>query len=127
MYNRLHKYWLTAARLVWTVVLVMVAALMVAAHEVKHIRGQDGLMGDNVQEVYTDSRGLTWVGTNEEVCCYNGVDVVYFESAEKGAQRSVAHILEMPDGAIMLGTRGGHLIRVDILYVVFAFVVASVS
>lgn len=113
MYNRLHKYWLTAARLVWTVVLVMVAALMVAAHEVKHIRGQDGLMGDNVQEVYTDSRGLTWVGTNEGVCCYNGVDVVYFESAEKGAQRSVAHILEMPDGAIMLGTRGG-LCRIDL-------------
>lgn len=109
--------------------MMVVAAMMVltvAAREMRHIHVQNGLTGDNVQEVFTDSKGLTWVGTNEGVCCYNGADVVYFEPDEAGAQRSVAHIIEMPDGNIMLGTRGG-LCRVDMQEQCYTMVAADMG
>lgn len=104
----------------------VMGVLTVAAREMKHIHVQNGLTGDNVQEVFTDSKGLTWVGTNEGVCCYNGADVVYFEPDEAGAQRSVAHIIEMPDGNIMLGTRGG-LCRVDMQKQCYTMVAADMG
>lgn len=85
----------------------------IVAHETQHINTQNGLIGDNVQEIFTDSKGLTWIGTNEGVCCYNGADIVYFEPVQSGAKRSVGHIIEMADGKILLGTRGG-LCRLDI-------------
>lgn len=104
----------------------VMGVLTVAAREMKHIHVQNGLTGDNVQEVFTDSKGLTWVGTNEGVCCYNGADVVYFEPDEAGAQRSVAHIIEMPDGNIMLGTRGG-LCRVNMQKQCYTMVAADMG
>ena len=107
-------------------VVAAMGVLTVAAREMKHIHVQNGLTGDNVQEVFTDSKGLTWVGTNEGVCCYNGADVVYFEPDEAGAQRSVAHIIEMPDGNIMLGTRGG-LCRIDLPKQCYTMVAADMG
>lgn len=92
---------------------ILIATQSVYARQTKHITTQDGLTGDNVQEVFTDKKGLTWVGSNEGVCCYNGVDIIHFEPNEAGAHQSVAHIIEMPDGDIMLGTRGG-LCRINI-------------
>lgn len=93
--------------------MVAVATMAATARETTHIHEHNGLTGENVQEVYTDKQGLTWMGTNEGVCCYNGADVVYFGPNEAGAQQSVAHVIEMPDGTIVLGTRGG-LCRIDI-------------
>ena len=107
MHNRLRTYKITIVSRIGLLLMAMMATMMVAARETAHIHEQNGLMGDNVQEVYTDSRGLTWVGTNEGVCCYNGVDIVYFEPEEAGPHRSVAHVAELPNGDIVLGTRGG--------------------
>lgn len=112
MHDKVNIYKPVIVLRVWMMALAIAGTMMATAREMAHIHVQNGLTGDNVQEVYTDRQGLTWVGTNEGVCCYNGADVVYFGPSETGAQQSVAHVIEMPDGTIMLGTRGG-LCRVD--------------
>lgn len=126
MHNRLRAYKTTIVSRICLLVMAMMATMMIAARETAHIHEQNGLMGDNVQEVYTDSRGLTWVGTNEGVCCYNGVDIVYFEPEEAGPHRSVAHVAELPNGDIVLGTRGG-LCRINFKRKSYTIVDANVG
>lgn len=92
---------------------LLLSTLSTYARDVKILDAQSGLPGDNVQEIFTDSKGLMWIGTNEGLHCYNGSDIISFEPKERGAQRAVAHVIELHDGSIMLGTRGG-LCRVNI-------------
>ena len=113
IHNKLRTYCSAVTLRMGLMTMVAVATMAATARETTHIHVHNGLTGENVQEVYTDRQGLTWVGTNEGVCCYNGADVVYFGPNEAGAQQSVAHVIEMPDGTIVLGTRGG-LCRIDI-------------
>lgn len=93
--------------------LCLIGITPLQARKVAYLNSENGLTGDNVQEIFKDSRGIVWIGTNEGINRYNGIDIVHYEASLPGMHRTVAHLAEMPDGTLVAGTRGG-LYRINV-------------
>ena len=50
-----------------------------AQEKIKHLGALSGISGETVFKIFKDSNGFVWIGTNDGLCCYNGVDIVRFE------------------------------------------------
>ena len=73
----------------------------------RHVNIDEGLTGDCVYSILRDSRGLTWVGTNNGVCLYDGRKVQPIPCDARRSLNLVYDLVELPDGSIVAAMRGG--------------------
>jgi ligand-binding sensor domain-containing protein len=67
----------------------------------------DGLAGDEVTALLTDSRGFLWIGTTTGLSRFDGREFRHYGPAEGLPHPSVLALLEDREGVLWIGTRGG--------------------
>lgn len=71
----------------------------------------DGLTNNNITDIYQDSRGYIWIGTEDGLNQYNGNIIIQYnyESDNKNTISSpyITKIIESPNGDIWVGSNGG--------------------
>ena len=78
----------------------------------RNISIDQGLTGDCVYCLLKDSRGLTWVGTNNGISLYDGRHVTSIPCPARRSQNLVRDLAELPDGSVVAAMRAG-LYQVD--------------
>lgn len=79
-----------------------------------HIRYtvDDGLASNFVVDIFNDSRGLLWIGTQNGLNTFNGRQFNTIDFSEV-SESFVARICEAPDGVIWFTTLGGRIYHVE--------------
>jgi signal transduction histidine kinase/ligand-binding sensor domain-containing protein len=72
----------------------------------------DPFIGNNMDVVYADSRGLIWIASRQGLYCYDGENLLEYMSGL--AKNPVSAILEDDDGKIWLGTHNNGLFVLDL-------------
>lgn len=75
--------------------------------DLRRVSIDDGLAGDCVYCILKDSRGLTWVGTNNGLCIYDGRHVTTVSCDARRSLNLVQDLTELPDGSIVAAMRAG--------------------
>lgn len=75
--------------------------------DLRRVSIDDGLAGDCVYCILKDSRGLTWVGTNNGLCLYDGRHVTTVSCDARRSLNLVQDLTELPDGSIVAAMRAG--------------------
>ena len=93
----------------YTFLLIYAVAAQAALRdaELRRVSIDEGLAGDCVYSILRDSRGLTWVGTNNGVCLYDGQRVTPIACGVRRSTNLVNDLAELPDGSIVAAMRAG--------------------
>ena len=75
--------------------------------DLRHVSIDEGLTGDCVYCILKDSRGLTWVGTNNGISLYDGQHAETVECDVRRSLNLVHDLVELADGSIVAAMRGG--------------------
>ena len=80
------------------------------------LSAEDGLLDDIVYEVFQDSKGYLWFGTIAGIQRYDGHEFVNYKYDASDTDASIREslvrcIMELSDGSIWFGTKGGGIIR----------------
>lgn len=95
-------------------ILIAAASLMQAQHPFfKQYTRTEGLPGNSVFDLMTDSRGMLWLATNKGVAYYQKGTFVIPDQPPSLRSSNVLNIFEAPDGSMWVNTASGELFRGD--------------
>lgn len=101
------------------VLLIHISPIAVLSQEFrfKRITINEGLLDNNVYEIFQDHDGLIWIGTARGLQCYNGHELRNYEhdanNSKSLASGFVRSITEDTNGYLWIGTQNGGLSRYD--------------
>ena len=72
----------------------------------RNLTMEDGLLSNTVRNVVQDADGFIWMGTDNGLCCYDGVAIRPFRNLENGVDQYVSCLLPVADG-LYVGTGHG--------------------
>lgn len=91
-------------RVLWLLVLLPALFFISPAkgqqHYFKHFTSENGLPGNRVYRVFSDSKGYIWFATENGICRYDGFEFTYFKEKDGFPDYGAYHIEEGPDGKI---------------------------
>ncbi len=73
----------------------------------ENITMSDGLAGNRVNSIVSDSDGNLWVGTNNGASKYDGTNFTNYRRADGLVDNFVTGIVEFEPGVMVFGTKGG--------------------
>lgn len=77
----------------------------------KNIKIDDGLSQSTVEEIFQDSKGYIWIGTNDGLNRYNGYDMKIYKADKNDEQTIISNYImsidEDEEGNIWIGTDNG--------------------
>lgn len=74
---------------------------------------REGLPSNSVRDIFRDSRGILWIGTDAGLSTYDGKAISKVPLPENLSSKRVWAIAEDKAGKLWLGTYGGGLLRYD--------------
>ena len=72
----------------------------------RNITMNDGLAANAVRNIVQDRNGFIWFGTDNGLCCYDGVKVQHYRIGELGVNQYISALLTIDDG-LYIGTEKG--------------------
>ncbi|UJF21935.1 ligand-binding sensor domain-containing protein [Shewanella sp. OMA3-2] len=84
----------------------------------EHFDSQQGLNQNSITKLFTDRAGMLWIGTQDGLHSYNGVDFqIYLKRSgdpESISDNFITDIIQTPDGALWVATFNSGLNRLDL-------------
>jgi diguanylate cyclase (GGDEF)-like protein/PAS domain S-box-containing protein len=84
----------------------------------EHFDSQQGLNQNSITKLFMDSAGMLWIGTQDGLHSYNGVDFqIYLKRSadpETISDNYITDIIQTPDGALWVATLNSGLNRLDL-------------
>ena len=87
--------------------------LLGQTHFTKHYSLSDNLPSETIRSIFLDSRGLLWVGTDNGLCQYNGVDFKTYNKEDGLAGKDIWAITEDKEGNLWIASYGDGLSKFD--------------
>ena len=69
----------------------------------RNITMNDGLAANAVRNIVQDKNGFIWFGTDNGLCCYDGVKVQHYRIGELGVNQYISALLA-DDNGLYVGT-----------------------
>lgn len=84
----------------------------------EHFDTKDGLNQNSITRLFMDSAGMLWIGTQDGLHSYNGVDFSLYLKQQKSTNsisgNFITDILQSPDGDLWVGTLNNGLNRLNL-------------
>jgi two-component sensor histidine kinase len=74
-----------------------------------HYTKENGLPSNNIYQLYTDSKGFVWFGTNKGIVRYNGIKFDIFTTFDGLPDNEILFFKEDYEGRLWMGTFNGEL------------------
>ena len=84
----------------------------------EHFNSEQGLNQNTITDLFMDSAGMLWIGTQDGLHSYNGVDFqMYLKRSgdpESISDNFITDIIQSPDGTLWIGTLNSGLNQLDL-------------
>ncbi|AZG71920.1 EAL domain-containing protein [Shewanella livingstonensis] len=84
----------------------------------EHFDTKDGLNQNSITRLFMDSSGMLWIGTQDGLHSYNGVEFSLYLKQQGNSQaisgNFITNILQSPDGDLWVGTNNNGLNRLNL-------------
>ncbi|MDZ7342250.1 MAG: hypothetical protein ONB27_12910, partial [candidate division KSB1 bacterium] len=87
----------------------------ITQYDIKVYTAKDGLPMNSLKKVFQDSRGYIWIGTQEGLVRFDGVEFMLYDKSKHPGLKSnfILDIAEDANGNLWLATGGGGISRFD--------------
>jgi ligand-binding sensor domain-containing protein/uncharacterized membrane-anchored protein YhcB (DUF1043 family) len=82
-------------------------------HYTRNITTDNGLPSNSIQDIFKDSRGIIWIGTEGGLCRYDGTEMVIYTIADGLPGNRIWSITEDDKGDLWFGCYGKGISRFD--------------
>ncbi len=101
-------------KIIYRIILILLLCLgpgLAHAHihneELKSVTSFDGMKGESVFQLFRDTEGIIWVGTNKGLCRYNGNSIHNVPTADGETCGKVNDIVQLQSGELVIAMKSG--------------------